>query len=76
MELPFPIQGLNESLPAEKQPMLTSPSLQNARPFDVRKDKYRGGQRPAIIKAYSTRVAGDHPIIVMMQINTTYIEPA
>ena len=75
MELKFPIQGLHEGLPAKDQSPLTSPSLQNVRPFDVEEDRIRGGQRPGLTKAYSTRVAGDHPVIQILKIATTYIEP-
>lgn len=76
IELKFPIQGLHEGLPAEDQPPMTSPSLRNVRPFDTEEDRIRGGQRPGLVKAYSTQVAGDHPIIGMVAIATTYIEPA
>ena len=76
MDIKFPVNGLHEGVAAEDQPPLTTPSCRNVRPFDVEKDKYRGGQRPAIVLAYSTQVAGDHPIIGMCQIATTYIEPA
>ena len=75
MELKFPIQGLHEGLPAKDQPPLTSPSLQNVRPFDVEEDRIRGGQRPGLVKAYSTQIAGNHPVIQILQIATTYIQP-
>lgn len=76
MEIPFPVMGLHEGGPYEKQPPGTTPACRNVRPFDVDKSRIRGGQRPALVKAFSTRVVGDHPIVGMVQIATTYIEPS
>jgi hypothetical protein len=73
MELFFPIQGLNEGLPAEKQPPATSPVLLNVRSFDVEEERIRGGQRPGLVKAYATQVGDNRPVIVLIQISTTYI---
>lgn len=76
MKIDFPKDGLHEGFAAASQPPTTSPSMRNVRPYDVEEGRIRGGQRPAVVKAYSTQVAGDHPIIGMIQIATTYIEPA
>lgn len=75
MEIPFPINGLDTGKAYEKQPTLTTPACRNVRPFDTDEDRIRGGQRPSIIKAFSTQVGGAHPIVGMVQIATTYIEP-
>jgi len=75
VELRFSIHGLHEGVAAEDQPQLTSFSLRNVRPFDVEAERIRGGQRPGFVKAFSTRVGGDHPVIAMCQVNTTYIVP-
>lgn len=75
MELQFPIHGLHEGLSAEKQPPTTSPSLQNVRPIDVEEERVRGGQRPGLVKAYSTQVGGAYPVLAMIAIAVTYIEP-
>jgi len=74
MELSFPSSGLHEGLPAEKQPLATSPALKNVRPFDVEEERIRGGQRPGLVKAYETQVGGDHPVICITSIATTFIE--
>jgi hypothetical protein len=74
-ELPFPIGGLHEGLSLEKQPPITSPYLKNVRPYDVTEERARGGQRPALIEAYETQIGGEHPVIGMCAITTTYIEP-
>ena len=76
MELPFPFAGLHEGLAAEKQPPATSAQLQNVRPYDVEESRARGGQRPGFTKAYTTRVGGDYPVLVIGAITTTYISPA
>lgn len=75
MKLNFPIGGLHEGMAATEQPYLTSPSLRNVRPFNAIDGRFSGGQRPGFIKAYSTQIAGDHPIIKITQIATTYTEP-
>jgi len=76
MVLEFPINGLHEGVAYGKQPPGTTPACRNVRPFDVDEDRICGGQRPGLVKAFSTQVVGDHPVIGMVQIATTYIEPS
>lgn len=75
MRLNFPFKGLHSGLPAEDQPLATSPKLMNVRPTDVDEDRVRGGQRPGLVKAYTTQIGGAHPVVALAQITTTYIEP-
>ncbi len=75
MELQFPDQGLHTGLAAEKQPLRTSPELSNTRPFDIEEGRARGGQRPGFIKAYTTQIGGEYPVLHISTIATTYIEP-
>lgn len=75
MELQFPKDGLNEGQAYEKQPATTSPYLNNVRPYDVEKDRNRGGQRPAITKEYSSELGDGNSILSIVQIATTYITP-
>lgn len=75
MELPAPIKGYHVGAAAKDQPPLTSPSMINIRPYDAEKERTRIAKRPAVVKAFDTRVGGDHPIIRMVQIATVYIEP-
>lgn len=75
MEINFPVNGLDTGRAYEKQPVLTTPACRNVRPFDVDEDRVRGGQRPALVKAFSDQVGGSHPIIAMVQVASTYIEP-
>jgi hypothetical protein len=75
MKLRFPIKGLNTGLALEDQPPTTSPSLQNVRAFDISEERIRGGQRPGLKKAYTTQVGGEHPVLAMVTITTTYIPP-
>jgi len=76
MMLPFPSSGLHEGMAAEHQPPTTSPQLQNVRPFDVTEGRSRGGQRPGLVKAYTTQIGGEYPVLHVSQITTTYISPA
>lgn len=76
MEIPFPLAGLHEGMAAERQPPTTSPQLQNVRSYDVEEGRSRGGQRPGFIKAYTTQIGGEYPVLTIGFISTTYIEPA
>ena len=76
MRIPFPVGGLHEGMPATEQPVRTSFSLSNVRPFDVSDERVRGGQRPGTALAYTTRVVGDYPVIHLTSIVSTYITPA
>jgi len=76
VELQFPFSGLHTGLPAEKQPPTTSPQLSNVRPFDVEEGRARGGQRPGFVKAYTTQIGGEYPVLHVSYITTTYITPA
>jgi hypothetical protein len=76
MRVPFPVDGLVEGLPSVEQPPRTSFLLRNVRPFDVSKEKIRGGQRPGTVKAFTTQISGaSHPVLYMTSITTTYITP-
>ena len=75
MRVTFPLEGLAEGVAAQDQPVSTSFSLQNVRPFDVDAERIRGGQRPGTVKAYDTQIVGDNPVIQMTSIVTTYIQP-
>ena len=49
-ELRFPINGKVTNFPITKQPQDTAALLNNVRPYDVSKERARGGQRPGIKK--------------------------
>ena len=76
MRIPFPIDGLVDGTPSSAQPIRTSFSLSNVRPYDVSDEKIRGGQRPGTALAYTTQVGSSNPIIAMTQVVSTYIPPA
>ena len=76
MEISFPFAGLHTGLATEHQPPTTSPNLSNVRPFDVEEGRARGGQRPGLVLAYTTRIGGDYPVLHISTITTTYITPA
>lgn len=74
MEIGFPLMGLHEGMALEHQPPTTSPYLKNVRAFDVEEERVRGGQRPGLVKAYDTQIGGDHPVLLITTISTTYIQ--
>jgi hypothetical protein len=75
MEIQLPVDGLFEAGTYEQQPDTTSPNLMNVRAVDTEKNRKRLCKRPGFIQAYSTQIAGDHPVIAITQIATTYITP-
>lgn len=69
-EFRFPIKGEDTNNPVEKQPLLTSPYLENVRPWDVFEKRLRGGQRPAVRKWSSSRIGGgDYRIDKLVKAN-------
>ena len=74
-ELLPPLAGLQENLSFEQKPPYSSPLILNCRPYDVDETRARMGQRPGIVKYDDTQLGGDHPIIAMEQIITTFISP-
>lgn len=75
IELEPPLAGVSENLAFEQQPPFTTPVLMNMRAYDPDEQKARMGARPGTVKAYSTRIGGDFPIVKMCAITTTYIVP-
>jgi len=67
----FPMKGKDTNMAASTQPPLTSPLLNNVRPYDVLETRARGGQRPALKKKYSQLIgSGSQPIVAMCQVVT------
>jgi hypothetical protein len=76
MKVPFPYLGLDEGSASAEQPPGTSFSLNNVRPYDITSERIRGGQRPALVKAYTTQISGaSHPVLHICSVVTTYITP-
>lgn len=69
MEIPFPILGKHVGLPSDKQPVLTSPDLNNMRPMNPKTGRVCGAQRPALNKRYTQQIAGvAGPIVDMCSV--------
>lgn len=67
----FPYKGLDKSVAASKQPMLTSYSMLNVRPQDVADNRVRGGQRPGLKKwGEGTQAGSTQPIVALCVIGT------
>ena len=71
MDLLFPFKGYHKGLGAEKQPAGTTPWIQNMRVMDCLDNRFRGGQRPGLKKAYADQISGTAmPIVALIQITT------
>ena len=75
MEIEPPLAGISENMAFEQKPPFTSPVMMNMRPYDPDEVRARLGQRPGTVKAYTTQVGGDYPIIAMNAIVTTFVPP-
>jgi len=68
LHFPFPVGGLDEAQAYTGQPPYTSPDLQNVRAFDVVEERWRGGQRPGLSKAWEQELGGGSPVRYMGQV--------
>ena len=74
MKIYFPFSGLDRTFSNEETRELMSPIMMNVRGKDVVEDRVRGGQRPGLDKFSDTQI-GSESILLMKQINTTYLSP-
>ena len=69
MDLLFPYKGFHKGLGAEKQPAGTTPWIQNMRVMSTQDDRFQGGQRGGMKRAYVEQVSGmPLPIVVITAI--------
>ena len=69
MDLIFPFRGFNKGLGAEKQPAGTTPWIQNMRVMSTQDDRFQGGQRPGLKKAYVEQIAGSTmPVVLLISV--------
>ncbi len=69
MDILFPHKGYHKGLGAEKQPANTTPWIQNMRVISSQDDRFQGGQRPGLKKAYEQQVSGvASPIVAICSI--------
>lgn len=73
IELPFPSKGLDESQPLYRQPLGTTPSCLNVRPWNARNGRDQGAQRPGLEKLLDDRaqINGDYSIQELTQITVS-----
>ena len=50
INFPFPLNGQNKNFGLSVQPKGTAADMNNVRPFDILKNRARGGQRPGLDK--------------------------
>jgi|GEM_PF-6574009 len=65
MDLLFPAKGYHKGLGAEKQPVGTTSYIQNMRVIDIQDNRFRGGQRPGLQKAYAQQRIGGASIPII-----------
>lgn len=69
MDLLFPAKGYHKGLGVEKQPAGTTPWISNMRVIDCQDNRFRGGQRPGLQKAYTQLIGGlASPIVILTYI--------
>ncbi len=73
LELYFPYKGIELNLAYTKQPVMTTPIMANCRVRDASENMARGGQRSGTEKAFAEQVGGDHPVLKILEVNTTYM---
>jgi hypothetical protein len=73
-ELKFPVKGVNKNWGNSEQPPVTSPDINNVRPYGVAENRLRGGQRPGLLDSdYNTALVGlNFPIVEILSV--TYLE--
>lgn len=76
LELEPPLAGISENLSFEQKPPFTTPVCNNMRAYDPDEVRARTGQRAGTVKAYSTQIGGDFPVIKIRSITNTFITPA
>lgn len=73
LEIKFPVQGKVTNYPISKQPADTAALLNNVRPYDVSKERARGGQRPGIKKwGNGDHFKVDSPVVAITTV--TFLE--
>ena len=76
LEVYFPYKGLNEMAAYSHQPELTSSLIMNSRVRDFSENRARGGQRWGMSKVFATQAGSNRPVIKIVQITNTYINPS
>ncbi len=65
----FPISGIDKGRAVPEEDLSTTPDCNNVRPYDTLDKRARGGQRPALDKAYSQLIGGQNaPIVAITQV--------
>jgi hypothetical protein len=72
-ELKFPVKGIDKNWANSDQPPMTSPDMNNVRPYGVSETRLRGGQRPGLGLRYSERISSsgfNEPVVVICQVTS------
>jgi hypothetical protein len=60
--IPFPLKGINKNYAESDQPNLTSPAMQNVRPFDCDENPCPGRPASGLKKQYSVCIGTGKPL--------------
>jgi hypothetical protein len=71
-ELKFPVKGVDKNWANSSQPPVTSPDMNNVRPYGTAEGRLRGGQRPGLAKRFSQQIGGANggPVIFLCQVTS------
>lgn len=72
MKLRFPYEGVDKGRALCEQPEMTSPDMNNIRPYDVLDNRMRGGQRPGLDKWGNGDQVGaaEQPVVAMCTVSS------
>jgi hypothetical protein len=71
VELKFPLKGINKNWANSEQPPITSPDMNNVRPYGTEESRLRGGQRPGQAKMFSQQIGGaSSPVVCIVQVTS------
>ncbi len=66
----FPTGGIDKGRAVPEEDLSTTGDCNNVRPYDTLDKRARGGQRPALDKAYSQQIGGEAaPIVAILQVS-------
>lgn len=71
IQIPFPINGIDENYAYVRQPEATSPDAQNVRAYDSILRRLRGGSRPGLSKWFDSQIESTNGILDLNRISTT-----
>ena len=69
IDIQFPLGGLHRAMAYQTQPPYTTPNALNVRPKCALEERARGGQRPALDKAFYSQLGSGNPVQMLGQVS-------